>query len=199
MRPCGFGDACTLSCFAARLPEHFRRNRLIRAPAVFRSGEQIGLRPHPTPVLAQGFGQLRAEGHIPIPVSLAVADMDYHPATVDVLYLEVAQLSPAHTRRVQGHEHGPMEKIAGRVDEPACFFLGQDGGQSAGRSRIGHFLNRIRLAEEKSQGRRVIADRAHTLFPLLQEIDLVRADLIGPELIGRPMEIPGKVLNGFEI
>jgi hypothetical protein len=39
--------------------------------------------------------------------------MDYHALTVNVLYLEVAQFGATHAGRLQRHQHGAMEQIAG--------------------------------------------------------------------------------------
>ena len=53
-------------------------------------------------------------------------NMDDHACAVNVLDLEMAQFGPAHAGRIQRHQHGAMEQIAGRIDEPDCFFLCQD-------------------------------------------------------------------------
>ena len=108
-----FGDAGCLRGFPASLPEHFRCDRLIGSPAVFRSRKQISLGVHPAPVLTQGLEQLRTERHIAVTVPLAVPDMDQHAHAVDVLDLEMAQFGSAHAGRVQRHQHGAMKQIAG--------------------------------------------------------------------------------------
>src|SRR6516165_5153650 len=70
------------------LPNDFRGKGLVRAPAVDRPGEQPGLGPHPTPVLAQGFEPLRAEGNESVPAAFAVPDVDQHRSAVDVFDLQ---------------------------------------------------------------------------------------------------------------
>ena len=52
------------------------------------------------------------------PAAFALADMDHHAFAVDILDLEAAHLRPAHARRVERHQHGAMEQIAGGIDEP---------------------------------------------------------------------------------
>src|SRR5947209_18620823 len=107
------GDAGSLRRVPARRPEHFGRNGLIGSPTIFRSREQIRLGMHPAPVLTKSLEQLRTERYVTVTIPLAVPDMDDHAYAVDVLCLEMTQFCPAHTRRVQCHQHGPVEQIAG--------------------------------------------------------------------------------------
>src|SRR5581483_2485160 len=90
VRAHGFGDTRSLRCLAAGRPQYFRCDWLIGAPAVFCAWKQIGLGPHPAPIFAQGLQQLRAKRHVAVAVPLAMANMDEHALTVNVLDLEVA-------------------------------------------------------------------------------------------------------------
>ncbi len=158
---------------------------------------------HPTPVLTQCLEQLRTERYVAVTVPLAVPDMDEHAHAVDVLHLEMTQFGPAHTGRIQRHQHGAMKEIAGRIDEPDRFFLRQDDRQAARRSRIRHFFDRIvplqRFAEEEAQCRNVVADRSHVLLSLLQQIQLVGPDLVWPELVRCSLEVLCEIRDGLEV
>src|SRR3982750_3284664 len=76
-------------------------------------------------------------------------------------------------------------------------------GSLRGGSRIRHFFKRImplqRFTEEEAQCRNVIADGSYALLSLVQQIELIGTDLVGPELIGRSMEIVGKALDRLDV
>jgi hypothetical protein len=57
--------------------------------------------------------------------------MDEHAITIDVFHFQLAHLGPAHTGRVDRHQHGAIKEIAGGVDQPNCFLLCQDDRQRA--------------------------------------------------------------------
>jgi hypothetical protein len=81
-----------------------------------------------------------------------------------------------------------MKQIAGGIDKPSRFFLRQNDGQPARCSWIRDFLDGIVslqcLAEEEPQRGCVIANGADTLFLLLQQLDLIGAELIPPRFFG---------------
>ena len=72
-----------------------------------------------------------------------MTDVDEHPLAVDVFHLEVAQLRPAHSGGVKRHQHGAMKQIAGGLDQPHRFFLGQDDRQLSRFLRVGKLLDWI--------------------------------------------------------
>src|SRR5215469_5917241 len=108
-----FGNTRGLRRFPASLPEHFRSDRLIRPPTVFRSRKQIGFRVHPAPVLAQSLQQLRTERHVAVTVPFPVPNVDQDAYAVNVGNLEMTKLGSTHAGRVKCHQHGTMEEIAG--------------------------------------------------------------------------------------
>src|ERR1700751_2162411 len=97
----------------------------------------------------------------------------------------------SHRRNRHSHrrnsQHGAVEQIAGRIDELDRLFLREDDGQFAGSSRIWHFFDRVvplqGLAEKKPQRGRVVANRSHSLLPLIEQIQLILPDLVRPKLV----------------
>ena len=77
-----------------------------------------------------------------ITVRLAVPNMNQHAYAVDICDLQMTQLRSTHAGRVQSHQHGTVEQVAGRIDESDRFFLCQDHWQAARCSGIRHFLDR---------------------------------------------------------
>ena len=56
-----------------------------------------------------------------------------------------------------------------------------------------------RLTEEEPQRHNVIANRSYTLLAVIQQMQLVRPDLVWPELIGWPLKMHRKVRYRFDV
>src|ERR1017187_5036262 len=78
-----FGDAGSLGGFATGVPRDFVADGDVRAPVVYRTGEQVGLGLHPAPVFPQGFQQFGAERHVAIAVALACPNVNQLALAVD--------------------------------------------------------------------------------------------------------------------
>src|SRR3954452_21782929 len=83
-----------------RFPDHLGRDWLVRSPPVAGAGEQIGLRAHPTPVLAQGCEQLWSQRDFTVHTAFATLDANDHPAAIDIAHLQLAQLASSQSRRI---------------------------------------------------------------------------------------------------
>jgi len=73
----------------------------------------------------------RCGAHSAVPPALAVLDMDEHGLAVDVLDLQIAHLAIPHAGRIEHHQHGAVQEVAGRIDQPCDFLDSQDRGQPA--------------------------------------------------------------------
>ena len=109
-------DASPLGGFSHGAPDHLLGDGNVCPPVVHHAWEQIRLRPHPTPVLAQGLKQGLTEKHIAVSSAFTLVDMDEHAAAVDVGNFEMAQLGAAQPGRIQRHQHGPVHQVAGALD-----------------------------------------------------------------------------------
>jgi hypothetical protein len=91
------GDALidpSLPCGQAHgLPDHFVRDRRVCPPAVARTREELGLRPHPAVVLTQGSEERGTERDLAIAAALAVVDPSIIPLPIDVAHLQMTQLT----------------------------------------------------------------------------------------------------------
>jgi hypothetical protein len=137
------------------VPNDFRGNRFIRAPAVDRAGKQPGLRLHPAPVPAQGLQQLGAERNVAVALPFAALNVDQHGFTVDVFDLQVAQFAIAHARGVEHHQQSAIHQVASGIKQPAHFFPTDNDGQPPRHFGKGDVLQPIgtleRLDEKESQ------------------------------------------------
>jgi hypothetical protein len=115
------GDPRALRGLLASFPRNLGRDGNIRSPVLHRAGKQILLRLHPAPVDTEGFQQLLAQGNVTVLSAFPLANAHHHPLAVDIGDLQATQFRPPDTRRVQGHEHGAVEKVTGRVDQPRDF------------------------------------------------------------------------------
>src|ERR1700681_3890495 len=71
MRSDAFADAGTERGLATRDPDGFVGNRVLEGPATRACGEQVKLRPPPSPVLSQSLQQSRTQGKVTIFAALA--------------------------------------------------------------------------------------------------------------------------------
>ena len=178
---------------------HLAGDGLVGTRAIHRAGKQMGLRPHPAVILAQRPEQIGTERHVTIFAALALADVDEHALAVDVFDLEVAHLGSPHTGRVERHEHGPVEEVAGRVDQRNRLVLAQDDGQASRPFRIRELVQLVgpleSLYEEEAECRSLVADRAGFQLALFDQMRLILPDFVQAELIGRLVEVVGKVAD----
>src|SRR6266568_3916483 len=199
----GFSDASPFCSLLARFPSHFCRDGLIGPAVLHCAREQVRLRTHPSPVFAQRLQQLRIQRNIPVAGAFAEVNVNDHPCTVDVAYLEIAQLGAAHTGRVKRHHHGAMEQIAGGVDQPGDLLHSQDCGKPARYLWIRQLFNQIRsfecLDEEEAQGSRAESYRCGGQLFLFEQIRLIRADVFQTEPVGWCVEMLGKSLYRLQV
>ena len=135
---------------------HFGRQRLVGAPAVLLSREEVRLRPHPPVVLAQRREQRRAQGHLAPVAALPALDADHHALAVDVRDFQLQQLAAAQARAVERHQHRAVIEILRARNELAHFVGTQDRGQPPMALRGGQLLLQLAALEhphkEEAQG-----------------------------------------------
>ena len=96
-----------------------------------------------------------------------------------------------------------MLEIVGRLEEPDQLVRTEDDGESLGHLGAGDFLDdpihTQGYAVEELQGRANLAVVAPGDVMLLDEVEQVRADLFGPEALGRGVEVPGATGNAVNV
>src|SRR5258708_12897502 len=89
-------DASPGGCRPADVPHRLVGDGLLDAGYAPLAGEQIDAGLLPAPVLAQGFEQLRRQGHIAIAHALAAVDVDDHALAVNVAPLHQSPFCAPH-------------------------------------------------------------------------------------------------------
>ena len=181
------------------LPDNLLCNGNVGSPVVDGAGEQICLRLHPTPILAQGLQQLRGQQDIAVTAALALANMNDHPFAVDIADLQVAQFSASQAGRIQHHQHGAVHQVLRGSNEQRHFLLTQYGGHPpltlGKRNVIGKIRPSECLDEEKTQSSGTPLDRSWRELAVAKQVNLVLANMFWAEAIGRTVEVSREVLH----
>ena len=149
------------------------------APVLHCAGKQIGLGLHPAPVHAQRLQQLLGSAAHRGHGRLCLGECGPSCARCRCRStLQAAQLGAAHASRVQRHQHGAMEQIAGRVDQPGHLLRAQDVRQRAAPLGIGNILEQDSAASAsctKKNRRRghVLLHGASVQLAFLEQVSLI--------------------------
>jgi hypothetical protein len=124
-------------------------------------------------------------------------DANDHALFVDVLGTELAEFGAAHAGVIQSHQDSAVAEIGGGVDEaPDLVGAEHDGDLAARRSRQREVVAGIAAAQnfeiEETQGRHLHHDRLRFKLALIDEVQLVLADVLRAQLLGRVMEVFGE-------
>jgi hypothetical protein len=192
-------DASSCPCLDDRILDHLRGDGLIGAPAVHRTGEQIGLRFHPPPIPSQGLEQLGAEKDIAVSRSLALTDADDHALTVNVCDLQMAQLRAAQSGRIQSHQHGAVHEVFRRRDQPLNLLRTEDRGQRPRPLRKRNMFVEIGTPQclhiQEAKSCRLSLDRARQQLAITKQVGLVLPDVVRTKPVGRATEVPGELFH----
>ena len=119
--------------------------------------------------------------------TLPALDADHHALTVDVGDLQLQKLASAQARAIERHEQYAVIEVLRAGNEPTHFLGTQNGGQPAAALGCGELLFQLTTLEDadkdEAERRHVQADGPNRQFPLLEEIRLVAAQGIPPELL----------------
>ena len=122
------GNAGSLGGFATGVPGDFVADRDVRAPVLYCTREQVGLRLHPAPVFPQRLQQFGAERHVAVATPFAGTNVHQLALAVDIADLQTAQFGATDPGRIERHQPRPVQQVARRIDEPAHFFLAETIG-----------------------------------------------------------------------
>jgi len=135
--------------------------------------------------------------------AFALADVNHHPLAVDIGDLKAAEFGAPDTRRVQGHEHGAVEEVTGRVDEVRDFLGTQDLRELARAFGPGDVFEQIttlqRLDIEEAERGHMLLDSARVQLFLLKQVGLILAQVLRTELIGRLVKMVGEFLDDSNV
>src|SRR5271168_2372634 len=190
------GEACSV---AAGEENSFWRDGLSRIGA----GEQPAGGPLGSPVAAQQVAQFRRQQRLAILASFPAANPEHVASAVDIGDLEARDFAHAETGCIHDREHGAMPEIARRLEQRLHFSAAQNQRQlpfaAWKRNAIDGDLamERVSVEETKSADHLHESRLRHLLF--FDEEDLIPADMLSVELIGRHAEMPSKLGDGVQI
>src|SRR4051794_7523640 len=174
----------------------------IKRPAVILAGKQPMRRPCFPPVCAQHDEELRRQHDVAVAAALALVDPDQHATTVDVGEFQAHHFRYAQPSGIGGHQRGAVLEVRHGREKPHDLLGGQDYGQLPALACIGNALDHRGAAEcdavEEAQGE----DRDVEAGPRdagRVEVDLIGADFLQPEPVGRPVEVPGEFADRMHV
>lgn len=148
-----------------------------------------------SPVVAQTPEQDGGERHEAVLAALAPADEQGHPGGIDVGRPQAEDLADPQAGGVSGPEDREVARVADGGEEAGDLVGTQDGGQGAGPLAEGDHLDDFGAlqsdAKEKAQGADGLVEAAPGSL-LLEEVELVQADVLGVESLRREAEVLGE-------
>src|SRR5262249_27546605 len=152
------------------------------------AGKQPWPRPVATPVGPQLLQQPRRQGREAVRGAFALTQEHELPGGVDVFQAQGDQFADAQAQGIVGAEQGAVAVVGGGVEEARHLVRGEDGGELLGSLAVGDPVDNVRPAEgdgkEEAQTGGDLVEEAEG-DPLLDQLELELADLLGGGLSGR--------------
>src|SRR6266699_1465281 len=142
---------------------------------------------------AQQFEEGLRQRHDPVLAAFALADVDDHPGTVDVVGLEADRLRDTQPGGVAGHQDRPVLEVANAAEELEDLLTRGDLGQVLLRPGIRDGLEAPGPLQgdlvEEAQGGDVVAEHAVRDLGLLDQVEQEGSHLVRSQLIGGTAEV----------
>jgi hypothetical protein len=114
--------------------------------------------------------------------------MEDHAGAVDVLDAEPGDLGEPQAAGVGGHQQGAVLGVLQRVAEAGHLVLAEDDGELLGCLGVGDLFDDPILAQgdaiEELEGEAGLLVDVPGDLPLLDQVEQVGADVLGPESLG---------------
>src|SRR5215831_12219247 len=166
------------------------------------AGKEPGLELIQLPVAAQQREQIGGEHHEAIALPFALAYTDDHAVGVDVGALELTELGDPHTRGIEGGEDRAMLEVAWSQQHRLDLVATEDNRELLRLFGIGDIVCHPGTAQggfiEKAEGTHGL-DKDTLGDVLLEEMELIGADMLGVETIGRGVEVLSELANVAQI
>ena len=193
MRIHGFTQLRRHPCLPTEEVHRFTRQGL--GPIV--AWEEPGPRCIPPPRLPEQGQQPRREPPTAIALAFPLPDAEDHARTIDIGDLEVTEFRDAQAGRREGRQNGTRFEAAGSWEQGRHFGLTQDRREGLRPLGLRDVGEHVALAErnivEKAQGTDGLHHECPRDMPLVDEIELILAHLLGAEPIRRGPEVLGKL------
>ena len=132
-----------------------------------------------------------------------MADADHHALALDIRDLEGAQFGHPQARAIEGGKHGTMFQIAWGGEHRRDLRPTQHRGQLLLAARMGDVLDHPGDAQrrviEEAEGTHDLLERPPRHVLLLDEVELVGAHVLRPEMLGRGVKMLRKLGDTAQI
>jgi hypothetical protein len=138
--------------------------------------------------------------HAAVLAALALADPQEHAAAVDVGHAQPDDLTGAQAGGVGRLQQQAVDGAGLGGKEPGHLVAAEDRGQALGLLAVGDLFDQEGAGEgqavEQAEGADHLVEGTPGGVPLVQQVQLVGADLGGPELLGGAAEVAGEAHDG---
>src|SRR5215471_13026219 len=166
------------------------------------SRKEPGLELIELPVAPEQRQQIRGEHHEAIALAFALAHLDDHPFRVDVGTLEPTEFGDPYPGGIEGGKDGAMLEMAWSQQQRFDLITTEDDGQRLGllgvRDVVGHPWSTSSGFVQKPQGTDRL-DKDALGGVLLEEMELIGADVLSTEAIRRGVEVLGELRDVAQI
>ena len=199
MRIHGFAQLRLYPRFPAEEVHRFARHGL--GPIV--AWEEPGAWFIPLPILPEQCQQPRREHDTAITPTFPLPDAEHHAGTIDIGDLEVTEFRDAQAGSIEGHQNGTRFEAAGSLEQGRHFGLTQDRREGLGPLGLRDIGEHVGLAErhvvEKAQATDGLHDERPGDVPLVDEIELILADVLGAKVIRGGAKVLGELGDTAEV
>src|ERR1035438_4157616 len=159
--------------------------------------------PKSTPVGAQLFEQCWTQHHVSVLASLAAANVNHHPLTVDVGHLQVRDLCPTCSCGVKRDDQDALKRRLSRIDQACNFLLTEDLRKVKHLLRVGSLggapASLQDLDVEEAQRSQPLRNGVRSQLPGTEHRNLILPNVIRAELVWRTMEMLSEMLDGADV
>jgi hypothetical protein len=136
-------------------------------------------------------------------VPLALADLDHHAGAVDVLDAEPGDLGEPQPTGIRGHEQRAVLAVLKRVEEAGHLVNAEHYRELLGRLGAGDLFDDPLPAQcdavKEPKGKAGLLVDVTGDLPLLDQVEEVEANVLGPELVGRGVDVPGEIGDPVDV
>jgi hypothetical protein len=141
--------------------------------------------------------ELRRQRHLPVLAALALAHQEHAAAAVDGRHAQAHHLADAQAAGVGGADHPPVGVGGKGGKELQDLVAAEDRRQGLGPLAVGNGADHVGASEadavEEAQGADGLVEGAPGGVADLEQVQLVGAEVVSPELVGGPSEVAGEV------
>jgi hypothetical protein len=140
---------------------------------------------------------------VAIPAAFAALDVNYVAAAVYIRDLQPGEFGASEACGIEGHEQSALKRRGRGFDETVNFLSAEDGRKMNHLLRVRRQVGAPRLLQrpdvEETDPTQVLDNGVGLKLSFAEQICLVLADVIRPELVGGTIEVARILVDGPEI